>query len=37
VLPILSLIEYFHFHEQFCSTLPSEKWDGNEDVEETEE
>ncbi|WP_407521276.1 hypothetical protein PDL71_11895 [Lacibacter sp. MH-610] len=37
VLPILSLVEYFHFYEQFCLTLPSEKWDGNEVAEETED
>lgn len=37
LLPILSLIEYFHFYEQFCLTLTSEKWDGNEVVEETED
>jgi|GEM_PF-2591795 len=36
-LPILSILEYFHFFEQFCLAVPSEKWDGNEVVEETEE
>jgi hypothetical protein len=36
-LSCLSIIEYFHFIEQFCKSSPSEKWDGNELAEETED
>lgn len=36
-LPILSTLEYFHFFEQFCLAVPSEKWDGNEVANEAED
>jgi hypothetical protein len=36
-LPILSTLEYFHFFEQFCLAVPSEKWDGNDITEEFED
>lgn len=34
---LFTISEYLHFQNQFCQIVPSEKWDGNEVIEETEE
>jgi hypothetical protein len=37
ILPgLMAIAEYFHFKNEFYTITPSEKWDGNEVIEETE-
>jgi hypothetical protein len=37
VCTLFAVAEFLHFQNQFCKIVPSEKWDGNEVVEEVEE